>query len=80
MYYIYILKSKFFNKSYVGKTDNVERRLKEHNSGKSIYTKRYKPWELLYFEEFVTNTEAVNREKFYKTKKGRVKLKEIFNK
>lgn len=80
MYYVYILKSKLFKKIYVGKTDNVERRLKEHNSGKSIYTKRYKPWELLCFEEFVTNIEAINREKFYKTKIGRVRLKEIFNK
>lgn len=80
MYYVYILKSDVFKKSYVGKTDNLERRLKEHNKGKCTFTKKYLPWKILFFEEFKTNTEAVNREKFYKSKLGRIKLKKIFTK
>ncbi len=43
MYKVYILKSSDYPKTYVGITDNIDRRLKEHNSGKNFYTKRYKP-------------------------------------
>lgn len=77
-WYVYILKSKFFRKSYVGCSDNVDRRLEEHNSGKSVYTKRYKPWEVLKVDEFQTYKEARNRERFYKSGIGREKLKEYF--
>lgn len=78
MYYVYILKSKNFKKSYAGFTDNIERRLKEHNSGKNFYTKRYKPWVIISLEKFSNKLEAINKEKFYKTRTGRRKLKEIF--
>ena len=54
MYTVYLLKSKTKRKSYVGITNNIDRRLKEHNSGKHLYTKRYLPWEIIYQEEFKT--------------------------
>ena len=79
MYYIYVLKSEKYKKSYVGFSNNVNQRLKEHNAGKSIYTRRYKPWIVIYKEEFKTEKEAIEREKFFKTRSGRRKLKEIFN-
>jgi predicted GIY-YIG superfamily endonuclease len=47
MYYVYLLRSKSDPKrTYVGFTENLERRLEEHNEGFSKYTKSYIPWEL----------------------------------
>ncbi|MGE5796309.1 MAG: GIY-YIG nuclease family protein [Ignavibacteria bacterium] len=42
-YFVYILKSKIQEITYVGYSDNIPRRLIEHNSGKSIFTRKYKP-------------------------------------
>jgi len=44
MAYVYILKSIYHLKTYVGHTVSLEKRIKEHNESKSTYTKRYKPW------------------------------------
>lgn len=79
MYHVYVLKSKHFKKSYVGYTDDIKRRLNEHSVGKSTFTKRYGPWELIYEETFSTQKEAIKKESFYKSRTGRKKLKEIFN-
>jgi putative endonuclease len=78
-YYVYILKSKKTNKTYTGYTNNLERRLKEHNSGKSNFTSKYIPWELIYKEEFDKEIEARKKEKYYKTSAGRQKLKFLLN-
>ena len=58
MFYIYILKSSKDNRTYVGYTDNLERRLSEHNSGQSKATKYRRPFELIFSEQFKTSTEA----------------------
>ncbi len=47
MYYVYILHSKIHDRFYVGHTNSIERRLKEHNEGRNPSTKPYIPWELL---------------------------------
>ena len=78
MWYVYVLKSKIYKKSYVGCSDNPERRLVEHNSGKSAYANRFKPWEVIKIEEFKTYNEARKRENFYKTGVGRQELKKLF--
>ena len=79
MYYIFILKSLVARKSYVGISDNIRRRLEEHNKGKGFYTKRYKPWKLIYKEEFSNRDEARKREKYLKSASGRRYLgKNIF--
>ena len=75
MWFVYILKSKNYKKSYVGFTNNIERRLREHNEGKNYYTKRFKPWILLKIEEYKQQTEARKREKYYKSKIKKKKLK-----
>ncbi len=79
MYFVYILKSKVAKKSYVGMTDNIERRLREHNSGKSFFTKNYFPWEIIHKEMYGTREEARKREKYLKSGSGRKFLKTIFN-
>ena len=77
-YFVYILKSKKDNKRYVGMTSRpVKERVGEHNSGLVKSTKNRRPLELIYFEEFATKTEAMSREKFFKSGKGREYLKLI---
>jgi len=71
MNYIYVLKSKKDLKRYIGLTNNLERRLLLHNSGKVKATKNRRPFELIYFEKFEDRTRAAKREKFLKSGKGR---------
>jgi len=59
------------NKTYVGSTVDLKNRITEHNSGKSTFTKRYIPWQLVYSEEFDSIQEARKREKYFKTAAGR---------
>ena len=62
MYWVYILKSKKNNSLYIGSTSNLERRLKEHNEGKSLSTKKYMPWILVYTEGYFLEEDALHRE------------------
>lgn len=79
-YFVYILLSENFKKTYTGFTDNIERRLLEHNSGKNYFTKRFKPWKLIHLEEFDSKVEATEREKYLKSAAGRRSvLKKLFN-
>ncbi|MFD2099429.1 GIY-YIG nuclease family protein [Flagellimonas iocasae] len=74
-YYAYIIKSLVDGRLYKGHTKDIEKRLGEHNSGKTKSTKGYLPWELVYFEKFETKEEAIEREKYFKTGIGREFLK-----
>jgi putative endonuclease len=71
MFFVYILLSQKDNHRYIGFTDNLNRRLSEHNSGKVKSTKNRKPFELIYFEQFESKHDAMMREKFFKTHPGR---------
>jgi putative endonuclease len=75
MYFVYVLKSKDFPKSYVGITNNIDRRIQEHNSGKHFYTKRYPPWTVIWKEQHNTLKDARAREKYLKSASGRRFLK-----
>ena len=62
MNYTYILKCKD-GSFYTGWTNNLEKRLKDHNEGKGAkYTKARRPVELVYYEAFETKEEAMSRE------------------
>ncbi len=74
-YYVYVLKSALTGKSYVGHTSDIKKRLKEHNNGESKSTKNGKPWDLRFYEECKTRSEAMKRERYYKTVGGRIELK-----
>ncbi len=80
MFYIYILQSLKDHKTYIGYTNNIKRRLIEHNSGKNISTKNRIPLKLIFFEKFETSQEARKRELYWKSGGGRRKLKEFFKK
>jgi len=75
-YFTYILKSEYDGTYYYGCSKKLAERLKIHNSGKSRYTKGRRPWNLHYFEEFETRSEAMKREKFFKTIDGYKYLKD----
>ncbi|HRH56321.1 MAG TPA: GIY-YIG nuclease family protein [Chitinophagales bacterium] len=79
MFYVYVLKSQKTKSLYKGQTDNLENRLKEHNTGKVKSTKGFRPWEIIYYEEFPEREDAVSREKYLKSGIGRQFLKEIIN-
>ncbi|MBM4176734.1 MAG: GIY-YIG nuclease family protein [Ignavibacteria bacterium] len=71
MFYTYIIFSEKLNKYYVGHTDNILRRMDEHNSGKSNFTKLGKPWSLKYTEQFSNRSEAMKREFEIKSRKSK---------
>ncbi len=76
MWYTYVLYSPGAGKSYVEFTNDLERRLFEHNvSGKKGFTLRFRPWVLIHREAFELKAEALKQEKFYKTGAGRDKIK-----
>jgi putative endonuclease len=62
MYYVYVLKSKRFEKVYVGYSEDLRRRLDEHNSGKVKSTKAFRPWILVYYESYLSKKDARKRE------------------
>jgi len=78
MFYVYVLYSHKFNRTYTGQTQNLETRLIQHNSGYSKSTKPYIPWEIIHTEEFNTREEALLREKFLKSSAGRRFIKDMF--
>ena len=74
MYYVYVLWSKDDAKYYVGYTANLERRIDEHNTGKVYSTSRYSDEKLLFYEAFVSKEDAMRRERYFKTTKGKKSL------
>jgi len=80
MYFVYLLQSLRDKRRYIGQTSNLERRLIEHNSGRSPYTRGRGPWELIYHEEYKTRGEAIRREHFLKSGKGRKYLEKELGK
>jgi putative endonuclease len=76
-YFVYILKSLKDGKHYIGYTTNIEKRLKEHNSGKTKSIKHRIPFVLIYTEKCPTIKEAKAREKQIKSYKGGQAFKKI---
>ena len=62
MFYLYILKSKKDGNLYIGSTNDLRRRLSEHNSGKVRSTMSRRPFELRYYEAYVSENNARKRE------------------
>lgn len=75
MFYVYILRSKESGRWYTGCTSDLRKRLIEHNSGKSKYTKSSGPYELIYYEACLNEKDAFIREKYLKTGMGKRYLK-----
>ena len=72
MYYVYIIKSiNFSDQIYIGYTRNLIERIEKHNSGGSIHTAKYKPWELVMYLGFADKGRAIEFEAYLKSGSGR---------
>ncbi len=78
MYYVYLIQSIAFLKYYIGMTDNCEKRLVEHNAGKTKSIKAYIPYRLIGAKEFVSKRDArkyeLHLKKNYQARKEFVEL------
>jgi len=74
MHYSYILLLSN-SQLYAGETDNLRRRFGEHINGKVTSTKHRRPLKLVFYEAFTAKTDAIRREKYFKTSKGKSTLK-----
>jgi putative endonuclease len=62
MFYVYVLFSEKLNKYYVGSTNDIQKRLVQHNAGKTSFTSRGIPWIIIISMEFNSRAEAVQLE------------------
>ena len=74
MFFAYVLRSGKTGRLYVGSCENLNDRLRRHNAGESKATKHGIPWTCLRAEKFATRAEAMARERYYKTGRGRDEL------
>lgn len=79
MYTVYILYSQRVDRYYVGYTNDLERRLSEHNRPKGKFTDRGIPWELCYSEVFLEKSAAYSREQFIKAQKSRTYIQALIS-
>ena len=77
MYFVYVLYSEKFDRTYTGMTTDVIKRLKQHNAQQNRSTKAYVPWKIIFTEEFKTRKEAREKEKYLKTGVGRDFIKTL---
>ena len=71
-YFVYIIYNKSNDKFYIGQTNDIDRRIFEHNNKKTNFTSKYSgAWDLVYKEFFSDRTEAIKRENFLKRQKNK---------
>ncbi len=78
-YYVYVLRSKKTDQWYTGYTEDLRKRFKEHNDGKSTYTKKRGPYELIYYESYKNKDDARSRELQIKSGTGKAYLRKRLN-
>ena len=75
MWYVYILRSSADENLYIGSTDNIRRRITEHNSGEVDSKKSRTPFGLEAYIAVKDKTKAIELEQYFKTGSGRALLK-----
>jgi len=80
MYYVYILLSQKNKSLYIGYTSDLQKRFAEHNAGKSLATKPFRPYILIFYEAFLDRIDAKNREEYLKSGYGRKTIKKLLDK
>lgn len=75
MYYVYVIESQRSKYWYTGSTDDLRKRLNQHNKGESTWTKQGIPWKLIYYEASLRREDAQSREKYLKSGPGKRYLK-----
>lgn len=76
-YYVYILQSLKSKSFYIGYTADLKKRFKEHNEGKSLATKPFRPYKLIYCEAFLDRIDAKHREEYLKSGWGLRSIKKM---
>ena len=78
MFTVYVLHSEKYNKTYIGFTSDLEARLLSHNHlATKGYTIKYRPWKVIYTEEFSDKASAMKREKELKSSNGRIFIRSL---
>ncbi len=75
MFYVYVLQSLIDGRLYKGYTNNLDKRIRQHQLGYVKSTKFYRPWKMVYYEVCLNYNDAIAREKFFKSGEGREYLK-----
>jgi predicted GIY-YIG superfamily endonuclease len=79
MFYVYLIQSiPRPEEHYVGFTEDLKARFRDHNSGKSVHTNKFKPWKLVGYFAFRDIQTAKDFEDYLKTGSGRAFLKKHF--
>jgi putative endonuclease len=76
-HYVYVLCSFKDGLLYTGFSENLRARVKDHNAGKNVSTKNRRPLELIFYEAFLSKADALRREAYFKTTKGKVTLRQM---
>jgi len=74
-FYTYVLKCETTETFYTGSTNDLKRRIEQHNNGKVHYTKNKLPVRLVYFEACLNKDDAYRRERYLKTGMGKRYIK-----
>lgn len=74
-YFVYVLSSEKDGRFYTGYTEDVERRVKDHNNGRVFSTKYRRPFSLIYYEVSFNLDDALKREKYLKSTYGKRYIK-----
>ncbi len=79
MFYVYILESiNFPDKFYVGYTQDLKKRLHDHNVGYSIHTDKFRPWRVRTYIAVDSQEKAEKLEGYFKSHSGRIFQKKYF--
>ena len=70
-HFVYILQSEDNDRYYVGRSKTPQKRLEHHNTTSTGFTSRYRPWELVFTEEFPSKDDAIAAEQMIKDWKSR---------
>ena len=79
-FYEYIIQSKKDESYYIGSSGDLSDRIERHNAGRSRYTRTRLPWDLVYYKEFRTKSEALKRENQIKRRKSKDYIKKLIEK
>ena len=77
MFYVYVLKSKENGRLYVGQTHNLRQRFHQHREGNVWTTHKMGRLDLIFYEAFKAKSDAIRRERYLKTSKGKSSLRQI---
>jgi putative endonuclease len=75
MFYVYVLRSETDSGLYIGYSSNLRKRIVQHECGAALATSYRGAWELIYYEAYLNQADALGREKFLKSGSGRSFLK-----